>query len=283
MEEFIILCDHDYKWCVKFKEQFKESNIIVKEADCMEDALTLIHDRDKLLGADFVIVCSLYELQDYLESIQSEDSSKRNINNNPHSADALRRRNREQNLNFACDKGCFVTPAKQRAVLAKANMCKKPDICFLHTIFTDNKISDWEIPVCVITEHQSYEEELRVLKSGVQEYQYRKQPVEIIAQRVMRLFSRQHIQKQKSIYHQLPYLTSKEEAVLKLLFSHQNEIVSKEYIIQNVWEKGTYVNVRSLDTILKQIRKKLKGSPIQIETYYAKGVQLIICESHSIQ
>jgi hypothetical protein len=70
-------------------------------------------------------------------------------------------------------------------------------------------------------------------------------------------------------------LSDKEAQVLKILATHQNEIVERERLLKEVWEDdGVFVG-RSLDVFISKLRKKLQDdSSLRIVSIHGKGYKL---------
>ncbi|BDD09515.1 hypothetical protein FUAX_19470 [Fulvitalea axinellae] len=56
-------------------------------------------------------------------------------------------------------------------------------------------------------------------------------------------------------------LTDKETQILAILFEKAGELISREYLVQEVWAKQGVVTGRSLDMYISRLRKKLKPLP----------------------
>ena len=56
-------------------------------------------------------------------------------------------------------------------------------------------------------------------------------------------------------------LTAKEYALLKLLVSHEGEVVNRETILNKVWGYDKYPTTRTVDTFIHNIRKKIEDDP----------------------
>ena len=65
-------------------------------------------------------------------------------------------------------------------------------------------------------------------------------------------------------------LTALEFKILLHLVNHENEVVSRENLINSIWGKNIHVG-RSVDTHINTIRKKLGSCGNYIESVYAKG------------
>lgn len=70
-------------------------------------------------------------------------------------------------------------------------------------------------------------------------------------------------------------LSQKENKLLKLFASHQNEMLERDHLLKEIWEdEGVFVG-RSLDMFVSKLRKKLlRDSNIQIKNIRGKGYVL---------
>jgi DNA-binding response OmpR family regulator len=56
-------------------------------------------------------------------------------------------------------------------------------------------------------------------------------------------------------------LTSHEFNLLYLLLSNPGIVFSREALLRRIWKEDTFVTVRSVDTLVKRLRKKIEGDP----------------------
>src|SRR5438067_3989783 len=73
-------------------------------------------------------------------------------------------------------------------------------------------------------------------------------------------------------------LTEKEIKLLKLFFTHQGEVLSRERLLSEVWGYNYYGTTRTLDQVVVQLRKKLgdNGSqPKHLLSVHGVGYKLI--------
>ena len=71
-------------------------------------------------------------------------------------------------------------------------------------------------------------------------------------------------------------LTTKESELLKLLCSHTNEILERNYALKTIWVDDNYFNARSMDVYITKLRKLLKEDPdVEIINIHGKGYKLI--------
>jgi DNA-binding response OmpR family regulator len=58
-------------------------------------------------------------------------------------------------------------------------------------------------------------------------------------------------------------LTSQEFQLLHLLLSNPGIVYSREALLRKVWKDDTFVTVRSVDTLVKRLRKKIEDDPAE--------------------
>ena len=67
-------------------------------------------------------------------------------------------------------------------------------------------------------------------------------------------------------------LTQKEADLLKLLAEHQNEVLKRSFILENVWGEDDYFLGRSLDIFISRLRKYLgKDNSLTIKNIHGVG------------
>ena len=69
-------------------------------------------------------------------------------------------------------------------------------------------------------------------------------------------------------------LTAHEFDLLYLLASNRGIVFSREALVQRVWGDDTHITVRSVDTLIKRLRRKIEanpGDPIHILTVWGAG------------
>ncbi|MFK7951676.1 MAG: response regulator transcription factor [Ekhidna sp.] len=71
-------------------------------------------------------------------------------------------------------------------------------------------------------------------------------------------------------------LTQMEGQLLQLLLENQNQLVSREHILETIWGENDYFKGRSLDVFITRLRKHLKpDSSIEIRNHHGVGFSLI--------
>ena len=74
-------------------------------------------------------------------------------------------------------------------------------------------------------------------------------------------------------------LTPKENNILRLLCQNQNQLLSREKALKEIWGDENYFVRRSMDVFIARIRKYLKNDPkVSIVTIHGTGFQLEVAE-----
>lgn len=72
-------------------------------------------------------------------------------------------------------------------------------------------------------------------------------------------------------------LSTKEAELLRMLCIKQNEVLTREEALLNIWHDDNYFNGRSMDVFLSKIRKYLKDDPnVEIINVHGKGYKLLV-------
>lgn len=72
-------------------------------------------------------------------------------------------------------------------------------------------------------------------------------------------------------------LTTKECELLKLLCSHVNDVLERNYALKTIWVDDNYFNARSMDVYITKLRKLFRGDPnIEIINIHGKGYKLVV-------
>ena len=72
-------------------------------------------------------------------------------------------------------------------------------------------------------------------------------------------------------------LSTKEAELLRLLCLKQNQVLTREEALLNIWHDDNYFNGRSMDVFLSKIRKYLKEDPkVEIINVHGKGYKLLV-------
>lgn len=72
-------------------------------------------------------------------------------------------------------------------------------------------------------------------------------------------------------------LTQMEGQLLKMLLDHQNSLVKREEILEEIWGENDYFKGRSLDVFITRLRKYFKGDQlIEIRNHHGVGFSLVV-------
>lgn len=153
------------------------------------------------------------------------------------------------------------------------------------------------VPVFVLSERESYYQELQCLQRGADDYQSILRPVPVLWERIYRLIQLYHGRTagqlvQNGLTEQMEScqfyygerslrLTGKEYQVLHWLVHSREEMVTRQKLLYHVWGENNQTGSRALDTIMKQLRQKLKDTTVSIKTCYGRGYQLVITDAVS--
>lgn len=68
-------------------------------------------------------------------------------------------------------------------------------------------------------------------------------------------------------------LTKKEFFLLELLVQHVNQVITRDLIIDHLWDKSTYIESNAIDVVMSRLRKKLRlrGKDTLIRTVHSLG------------
>lgn len=142
--------------------------------------------------------------------------------------------------------------------------------------------------VILILPEQDYIAECACLQAGAAECIHKQQPFNLVMQRILLAF-REEMRQETSWFHDVQLdrsegrliwqgevirLTGMEKRVMEILFAHGTALTEKGEILSELWGEQTDTARVRLDTLLKQIRRKLRGFPIGIYTCYGKGYYL---------
>jgi DNA-binding response OmpR family regulator len=73
-------------------------------------------------------------------------------------------------------------------------------------------------------------------------------------------------------------MTSKEFDVLKFLWEHRNQTVTRDQLLTNVWGYDESISTRTVDNFILKLRQKLETDPAHprhIVTLHGTGYKLI--------
>lgn len=72
-------------------------------------------------------------------------------------------------------------------------------------------------------------------------------------------------------------LTRKELSLISILFENVGKLVSRDFLVEQIWSKEGVVTGRSLDMFISRLRKKLSVNPqVKITNQHGKGYMLVV-------
>lgn len=184
-------------------------------------------------------------------------------------------------LEYAFKQNNFHLVYKSNLKSAKEYLMKnKPSIIVLDIslpdgngyIFYKNNIKEKKIPTIFLTANDDEDNIVNCLEDGAEDYITKPFSTRELIARINRILSKNKINniiKIEDITFDLDKmevyknndkinLTSLEIKILSLLFENINKVVTRNYIIENIWKwTGNDVNDNTVTVYLKRIRKKL--------------------------
>ncbi len=184
-------------------------------------------------------------------------------------------------LEYAFKQNNFHLVYKSNLKSAKEYLMKnKPSIIVLDIslpdgngyIFYKNNIKEKKIPTIFLTANDDEDNIVNCLEDGAEDYITKPFSTRELIARINRILSKNKINniiKVEDITFDLDKmevyknndkinLTSLEIKILSLLFENINKVVTRNYIIENIWKwTGNDVNDNTVTVYLKRIRKKL--------------------------
>ncbi|MEJ6505115.1 MAG: response regulator transcription factor [Crocinitomicaceae bacterium] len=156
-----------------------------------------------------------------------------------------------------------------------------------------------EIPILFLTAKSMTEDKIKGFEAGGDDYLTKPFSLQEFQLRVKALLKRVRIETKKveemlfsmgnytydtenqvlSINNLPKTLTKKEAQILKLLYRHKNQVISREIILKGVWGQDDYFVGRSLDVFITKLRKYFSGDPrIIISNLHGVGFKFEIPE-----
>lgn len=150
-----------------------------------------------------------------------------------------------------------------------------------------------QLPTIMLTAKNQDEDQLLGFDIGVDDYIAKPFSTEILIARVNALMKRvgvEHIclgnltvdQDKRSIkvLDQSLTLTKKEYDLILYFLRHRENVLSRQKILDDVWGIHFFGDERTVDTHVKQIRRKLKEANVKIETVFGVGYKLRLCNEN---
>lgn len=154
-----------------------------------------------------------------------------------------------------------------------------------------------QVPIIFLTAKSMKEDTLEGFKRGGDDYMTKPFSMEELLMRIHAVLKRsnaEELQQQEQKAYQIgsftfdhhqqvlekdgekKKLTSKENALLKLLAQNKNSVMDRTYALKAIWEDDSYFNSRSMDVYIAKIRKYLKeDQQVEIINVHGKGFKLI--------
>ena len=143
------------------------------------------------------------------------------------------------------------------------------------------------IPVLFVCEGDEGEYELDALNAGAEDYISKEKDIRVFVARVRKSFLKKKwigksntdypdiyekfSERQVQVGEKEIYLTPKEAAVFHCFLHGKGEIISRDEILAAAWGKQIPECRRVVDTVVKQLRKKMKETKYHIKSNYKLG------------
>ena len=178
------------------------------------------------------------------------------------------------------------------------------DLCILdvmmpqkdgYTLAREIRASNKEIPIIFLTAKSMREDTIEGFYSGADDYMTKPFSMEELLLRIkaiMRRTKKLVEEEDKSVFKvgncEFNYhtqilrvgstekkLTTKENQLLKILFTNHNQVLSRETALKMIWGDNNYFNARSMDVYITKLRKYLKNEEsLEIINVHGKGFKL---------
>ncbi|GAB4375200.1 MAG: response regulator transcription factor [Salibacteraceae bacterium] len=172
------------------------------------------------------------------------------------------------------------------------------------TLAKDIRSKDENVPIIFLTAKSMKEDTLTGFRSGGDDYITKPFSMEELLHRLKAILRRtrgEEHKPEKTIYHlgdftfdfrnqvlkgkgEEIHLTSKENALLKMLAEHANRLLDRSQALIAIWGDDSYFNSRSMDVYIAKLRKYLKSDDrVKIINEHGKGFILVIPEEETAQ
>jgi DNA-binding response OmpR family regulator len=178
------------------------------------------------------------------------------------------------------------------------------DICLLDvmmpemdgfTLGTEIRKLDQEVPLFFLTAKTLKEDVLQGYKCGADDYIIKPFDAEVLLYKIQAIMARRQGTRKQStsdkfsigkynfdyatrmltISGESTQLSPKEAELLKYLCLYQNDVLSRELALKNIWNNDDYFSGRSMDVYIAKLRKHLKKDPaVEIISLHGKGFRL---------
>ena len=143
-----------------------------------------------------------------------------------------------------------------------------------------------QVPIIITTSQESEEDQLKGLTSGADNYITKPFRLRVLLAHIQNLLNRYmdstrtiqfgklmiEVDNQRlKIGEQEILLTPKEFSLLLYFVQNRNKVLSRETILDSVWGYDYEGDIRTVDTLVKQLRKKLGDECPYLHTVYGAG------------
>lgn len=181
------------------------------------------------------------------------------------------------------------------------------DICVLDvmmpikdgiTLAKEIRLKDKNMPVIFLTAKSMKEDAIEGFKAGADDYITKPFSMEELLMRIQAILRRSNKQslsladetkfdvgnyvfdseaQQLVINEGFTKLTTKENALLRLLCLHKNDVLDRNFALKSIWQDDNYFNGRSMDVYIAKLRKYLReDEKVEIINVHGKGFKLLI-------
>ncbi|MCM1377051.1 MAG: response regulator transcription factor [Clostridium sp.] len=163
------------------------------------------------------------------------------------------------------------------------------------TLAQEIKNLNSEVPIIFLTAKALKDDVLEGFKLGADDYITKPFSMEELVFRITAILRRVKGQKEKEITlyklgkftfdtqkqvliadNKSQKLTTKESELLRLLCTHVNDVLERNFALKSIWVDDNYFNARSMDVYITKLRKLFKDDPdVEILNVHGKGYKLI--------
>jgi two-component system, OmpR family, response regulator len=166
------------------------------------------------------------------------------------------------------------------------------------TLAKEIRLKDKNMPVIFLTAKSMKEDAIEGFKAGADDYITKPFSMEELLMRIQAILRRSNKQSLSSadqtkfdvgqyafdseaqqllINNGATKLTTKENALLRLLCLHKNDVLDRNFALKSIWQDDNYFNGRSMDVYIAKLRKYLKeDSKVEIINVHGKGFKLLV-------
>ena len=158
--------------------------------------------------------------------------------------------------------------------------------------------TEGEVPVLVLTAKSSEDDQLRAFSMGADDYLMKPFLLSVLKAHMEALLRRVYNKGKRREYGRLVLeeeahkvyldekcleLTPREYEVLNFLTMNEGIVLSRDRILDEVWGIDYHGTDRAVDTIIKQLRLKMKQAGSYISTIYGTGYRFEVTENEDHQ